>query len=288
VWAAAARSLYDFIKDEALPGTGRLARSSSGRGLDRIVHDLAPVNGALLQKRDELQARIDAWHGERRDRPQELEAYKSFLREIGYLLPEGEDFSVSTSNVDAEIAATAGPQLVVPVMNARYALNAANARWGSLYDALYGTDAISEEGGAERGRGYNPVRGRKVVDYGRDLLDRMAPLSGASWRDATGFTVDRGRLSATLGNWTNSVLGHSSHFAGYVGQADAPTALLLKRHGLHVEVRIDRQHRIGSEDPAGIADVVIESALTTIMDFEDSIAPSMRRTRCSPTATGSA
>ncbi len=267
----AARSLRDFVNDEALPGTG-VSPEQFWSGLDGIVRDLAPINRELLQKRDRMQAAIDAWHRERRGRHFDLEAYKAFLRDIGYLLPEGPDFAVSTENVDPEIARIAGPQLVVPVTNARYALNAANARWGSLYDALYGTDAIPEDGGAERGRGYNPLRGRKVIDYARGVLDDVAPLGGASWRDATGLHIARGRLVVSLGNWKEAGLAHAAPFAGHNGPDDAPTEILLRNHGLHLEVRIDRNHPIGSEDAAGIADVVVESAITTIMDFEDSIA----------------
>ena len=266
-----ASELLEFVNDEALPGTG-IAPERFWSGLDRIVHDLAPVNRDLLQTRDRMQAEIDRWHRERRGSGFDPDSYQAFLRDIGYLLPEGPDFSIATENVDPEIAETAGPQLVVPVMNARYALNAANARWGSLYDALYGTDAIPEDEGAERGPGYNPRRGEKVIRYARDVLDQVAPLAVASWRDATGFHIDRGRLVIALGNWRDADLAKAAPFSGYRGRDDEPDSILLKHHGLHLEVRIDRGHFIGRGDPAGIADVVVESAVTTIMDFEDSIA----------------
>ena len=197
---AVARSLYDFVNEEALPGTG-VAPEKFWTGFDAIVRDLAPKNRALLEKRDRLQAEIDAWHRDRRGKNFDLAEYKAFLQRIGYLLPEGPDFSIATTNVDPEIADVAGPQLVVPVMNARYALNAANARWGSLYDALYGTDAIPEDGGAERGKGYNPVRGKRVIDFARGVLDEAAPLGGASWRDATGISVKDGALSVATKSW---------------------------------------------------------------------------------------
>ncbi len=265
-----ARELHDFVNDEALPGTGVTAEQFWS-GLDRIVHDLAPVNRELLATRDRMQAGIDRWHREHRGQAFDSEIYQAFLRDIGYLLPEGPDFSISTENVDPEIAEIAGPQLVVPITNARYALNAANARWGSLYDALYGTDAIPL-GGGERRSGYDPERGRQVIDYARNILDEVAPLTGYSWRDATGFHIDRGRLVVSLGNWTDADLAHAAPVAGYRGAEDQPEAILLKHNGLHLEIRIDREHLIGRGDPAGIADVVLESAVTTIMDFEDSIA----------------
>ncbi len=264
-------SLLDFINEEALPGTGVTAEQFWS-GLDSVIHDLTPKNRALLATRDRLQAKIDAWHKEHRGQPSDAAAYQAFLEEIGYLQPEGPDFSIGTENVDEEIATIAGPQLVVPVTNARYALNAANARWGSLYDALYGTDAVAEEPGAERGGGgYNPERGRKVIDAARGMLDEAAPLDGASWRDTTGFRVDDGKLVILAGD-AESGLRDASGFAGYDGSAESPSAVLLKRHGLHLEVRINRKHPIGKDDAAGICDVVLESALTTIVDFEDSVA----------------
>ena len=265
-----ASDLHAFVETEALPGTG-VTPAQFWSGLAAILKDLAPKNRALLATRDRLQAEIDAWHRERQGGPFDHSEYRAFLEQIGYLVPEGPDFSIGTENVDPEIAEIAGPQLVVPVTNARYALNAANARWGSLYDALYGTDAVPEAEGAERGAGYNPVRGRKVIDYARSVLDAAAPLDGASWRDVTGLGVAGGALVATLKEG-EARLKDPHGFAGYDGAADDPSAVLLKRHGLHIEIRIDRTHAIGKDDPAGIADVVVESALSTIIDLEDSVA----------------
>jgi malate synthase len=265
-----AKTLHDFANTEALPGTG-VTPEAFWAAADAIIHDLAPKNAALLADRDALQAEIDAWHRERRGALLDLEAYKAFLKRIGYLVEEGPDFTVTTSGVDAEIATIAGPQLVVPVMNARYALNAANARWGSLYDALYGTDAVSEDGGAERTGGYNPARGAKVIAWARAFLDKAAPLAAGSHADATRYTVKDGRLAiATAAGETG--LANPERFVGYNGPADAPTGILLKNHGLHAEIVVDKSHPIGKTDPAGVADLVLESAVTTIMDCEDSIA----------------
>lgn len=264
-----AEELRDFAVKEALPGTG-IEPDRFWKALAEIVNDLAPKNRALLARRDALQEKIDAWYREN-GAPADQEAYQAFLREIGYLLPEGEAFSVSTENVDPEIATVAGPQLVVPVMNARYALNAANARWGSLYDALYGTDAISDDDGAEKGKGYNPKRGEKVIAWARAFLDGSAPLDGASWTDVTGLSVVDGQLVAkTAGG--EARLKDAAKFTGYRGEADQPTAVLLATNGMHAEVVIDRTHPIGKTDAAGIADVVLESALTTIQDCEDFVA----------------
>jgi malate synthase len=264
-----ARPLHDFVVNEAIPGTG-VAPAHFWKEFSGIVHDLAPKNRALLARRDELQAKIDAWHKEH-GAPSDLAAYRKFLSEIGYLQPEGPDFSVTTQNVDPEIAIVAGPQLVVPVMNARYALNAANARWGSLYDALYGTDAIPETDGAEKGKGYNPKRGEKVIAWARDFLDGSAPLDGASWKDAEGLSVAGGALQVKTASGEKG-LADKAQFAGYTGEPSAPSTVLLKRHGLHVEIVIDRNHAIGKTDKAGIADLVLEAAMTTIQDCEDSIA----------------
>lgn len=266
-----AAELHRFIETEALPGTG-VTPQQFWSGLDGILHDLAPRNRALLARRDELQAKIDDWYRGRRGQPFDRAAHRAFLEEIGYLLPEGPDFTVGTADVDPEIAAIAGPQLVVPVMNARYALNAANARWGSLYDALYGTDAIPDADGAERGAAYNPRRGEKVIAFARGVLDRAAPLSDGSHRDAAGYTVEDGRLVVALKDGRSTGLSEPERLVGYRGDAAAPTAVLLVNHGLHLEIRIDRSHPIGRTDAAGVADLLVESALTTIMDCEDSVA----------------
>ncbi len=262
--------LYDFLIEKALPGTG-VDPERYLAGLSAIVHDLAPKNRALLAKRDELQAAIDAWY-KANGAPVDMGAYEAFLREIGYLLPEGEDFTVTTANVDAEIAEIAGPQLVVPVMNARYALNAANARWGSLYDALYGTDAIPETDGAEKGKGYNPVRGAKVIGWGRQLLDDSAPLAAGKWADVAGLSVDGGALFVTLSVGGVTGLADPAQFVGYRGAPAAPEAILLRRNRLHLEILIDAEGMIGKTDPAHIDDIHLESAITTIMDCEDSVA----------------
>jgi malate synthase len=262
--------LHDFLVNEALAGLP-IDADAFFAGFSAIVHDLAPKNRELLVKRDQLQARIDEWYRQN-GAPAHMDAYEAFLREIGYLLPEGSDFQVSTGNVDAEIAAIAGPQLVVPVMNARYALNAANARWGSLYDALYGTDAIPESDGAERGKGYNPKRGDKVIAWVRDFLDVAVPLDGWSWKDVARFAVRDGALTLTATDGEHVSLADQAHFAGYRGDAAAPTHILLKNNGIHIEIVIDPSTAIGKSDPAQISDVWPESALTTIMDCEDSIA----------------
>ena len=267
-----AAGLHDFIENEALPGSG-VDAARFWPALEAILRDWAPRNAELLSKRDALQARIDAWHRANPARPVDLPAYKAFLAEIGYLAPEPADFQVGTTDVDAEIAQMAGPQLVVPVSNARYALNAANARWGSLYDALYGTDALPETDGAERGRGYNPARGAKVIAFARGVLDKAAPLAGGvSHRDATGYTIEGGVLTVTLADGRKVGLARAGQCVGFQGEPWAPTAVLLANHGLHIEIRIDRTSAIGKDDPAGIADLVLESALTTIQDCEDSVA----------------
>jgi malate synthase len=266
-----ARPLYDFVKAEALPGTG-VTPAAFWQGFAALVADLAPRNKALLEKRDALQRDIDAWHLAHRARPIEQDAYLEFLRGIGYLEPEPPDVSITTANVDPEIASIAGPQLVVPVTNARYALNAANARWGSLYDALYGTDAIPEDGGATRGPGYNGVRGARVIAKARQVLDQAVPLAMGSHRDATAYVVENGRLAVTLTDNAQTGLAQPSQFAGYRGAPEAPSAVLLKHNGLHLEVVIDRARPVAQQDAAGIADVMMEAAITTIQDCEDSVA----------------
>ncbi|MFJ2287254.1 malate synthase G, partial [Pseudomonas iridis] len=263
--------LLDFVNNEAIPGTG-LTADKFWEGADKVIHDLAPKNKALLAKRDDFQARIDAWHQEHAGQAHDAVAYKAFLQEIGYLLPEAADFQATTQNVDDEIARTAGPQLVVPVMNARFALNASNARWGSLYDALYGTDAISEDGGAEKGKGYNKVRGDKVIAFARAFLDEAAPLAAGSHVDSTGYKIADGKLVVTLKGGSNSGLRNDAQLIGFQGDANAPIAILLKNNGLHFEIQIDASTPVGQTDAAGIKDVLMEAALTTIMDCEDSVA----------------
>ncbi|MER9212248.1 malate synthase G [Mesorhizobium sp. M0663] len=264
-----ARELHDFVVNEALPGTG-IEAEAFWNGFSAIVHDLSPKNRALLEKRDAMQDKLDRWYRDH-GAPVDMEAYTSFLREIGYLLPEGPAFSVTTENVDPEIASVAGPQLVVPVMNARYALNAANARWGSLYDALYGTDAIPETDGAERGNKFNPARGAKVVAWVKSFFDEAVPLTTGKWAGVNGLSVANGMLRLGEGAGATT-LADLRQFAGYRGDAADPEAVLLVKNGLHIEIVIDRNNQIGRTDPAGIADVVLESALTTIQDCEDSVA----------------
>ncbi|GAA1463116.1 malate synthase G [Williamsia maris] len=260
--------LYDFINSEALPGTG-VDQDAFWTGAAAVITDLAPRNRELLEIRESLQAKIDAWH---HDNTFEPVAYKEFLTEIGYLAPVPEDFQITTDNVDTEITSTAGPQLVVPVLNARFALNASNARWGSLYDALYGTDAISEADGAEKGTSYNKVRGDKVIAYAKNVLDYAAALEDGSWTSVTKLHIDGSALVVTLDGGSTTSLADPNAFAGYLGDAAAPTGVLVRHNGLHLEVQIDADSPIGSTDPAGVKDVLVESAITTIMDFEDSVA----------------
>ena len=266
-----ARSLYDFITNEALPGTG-LDPDSFWAGVDKVVTDLSARNTELLARRAELQAAIDKWHRHRVIGGIDPGEYRQFLTDIGYLLPEPADFTITTSGVDPEITGTAGPQLVVPILNARFALNAANARWGSLYDALYGTDVISEDDGATKGKGYNKIRGDKVIAYARRFLDDAVPLASGSYAAVTRFMVSDGELEVGLADGDVTGLADPQQFAGYLGDPAAPTAVLLVNHGLHIEIQIDPVSPIGATDPAGIKDVVLESAVTTIMDFEDSVA----------------
>jgi malate synthase len=267
-----AQPLHAFIEREALPGTG-ISATAFWSGLADLVRDFGERNRQLLGVRDALQSRIDAYHRDRVGQPLNLSEYESFLREIGYLLPEIDGFSIRTSNVDDEIAHIAGPQLVVPLSNARYALNAANARWGSLYDALYGTDAIPEDRGATRAGGpYNPVRGERVVARGRALLDRAVQLGQGSHRDVLAYSVEGGALFVRLRDGACTSLARPAQFVGYRGEPAAPSALLLRNHNLHIEIKIDRASLVGRDDPAGITDIVLEAAVTTIMDLEDSVA----------------
>jgi len=262
--------LYQFINQEALPGTG-LTTEQFWADLDQLIHDLAPKNKALLAKRDEIQNAINGWHKDNKNNF-DFDQYKSFLQEIGYLEPAVEDFQITTENVDDEITQQAGPQLVVPVNNARYALNAANARWGSLYDALYGTDAIDEDNGAERGAGYNPIRGERVIAFARGFLDQAAALVAGSHKDAENYAIINGQLVVTLSGGETTGLQDPSKLIGYEGKAEGPSAILLKNNGLHFEIQIDRNHPIGKTDAAGVKDILLEAAITTIMDCEDSVA----------------
>ncbi len=266
-----ATELHQFVEREALPGTG-VAADAFWSGLDTLVHDLAPKNRQLLAERDRLQAELDNWYRQNPGPIRDAGAYQTFLRQVGYLQEVPASVAIKTSKIDTEITQQAGPQLVVPITNARYALNAANARWGSLYDALYGTDAISEADGATRAGGYNPVRGAKVIAFARKFLDDSIPLAEGSHADATAYTVDKGQLRVALGNGRQTGLAQAGLFLGYRGDAAAPEALVFKHNGLHFEVQIDTAHPIGKQDSAGIKDVLMESALTTIMDCEDSIA----------------
>lgn len=263
--------LQAFIDDEVLPGTG-VDRAAFWAGFDAIVRDLAPKNAALLAERDRLQTEIDAWHRAHPGPISDMAAYRGFLEHIGYLLPQPAQVQATTTQVDAELALQAGPQLVVPILNARYALNAANARWGSLYDALYGTDAISEEGGATRAGSYNPVRGARVIAFARGVLDQAAPLVEGSHTDSTRYWIEGGQLHVTLASGRSVGLADPSCFVGFQGDAASPRSVLLRHHGLHLDIRIDRTAAIGKSDAAGVADVVLEAALSTILDLEDSVA----------------
>jgi malate synthase len=266
-----ATTLHRFVEDRVLPGSG-LESQAFWQGFDELAHALAPNNGALLAERERLQRELDGWHRAHPGPIRDMKAYRAFLQRIGYLVPVPKKVKASTANVDSEIAVQAGPQLVVPITNARYALNAANARWGSLYDALYGTDALPEDGGATRSGPYNPVRGAKVIEYARYVLDRTAPLKAGSHVDSTGYAVKAGKLVVALKGGKKSGLANAKQFVGYQGDPAAPSAVLLVHHGLHLEIRIDRATPIGRGDAAGVADLVIESALTTILDLEDSVA----------------
>ena len=268
-----ATPLYRFIEDQVLPAVG-VKSKAFWAGFGGIVKDLAPVNMALLAERDRIQLAMDQWHAAHPGPVSDakaMKAYRQHLSSIGYLVPEPKSPKATTQNVDAELAILAGPQLVVPILNARYALNAANARWGSLYDALYGTDALSEENGCEKGTGYNPKRGAKVIEYCRYVLDRCAPLKKGSHIDSTGYSVKGGKLVVNLKSGTTT-LAEGKQFVGYQGNAKAPTSLLFKHNGLHLDLQINKAHPIGKTDPAGVSDLVAESALSTILDLEDSVA----------------
>ncbi|MGF6859574.1 malate synthase [Rhodobacteraceae bacterium MBR-64] len=256
-----------FIESAALPGTD-VSASAFWAGFSALVHDLGPKNRALLATREKMQAQIDAWHIARRGQAHDAAAYAAFLSDIGYLVPEGPDFTIETTNTDPEMATVPGPQLVVPIMNARYALNAANARWGSLYDALYGTDAL---GDLPTGKGFDPARGKRVIAWARSFLDEAAPLAGASWADVRGLSVAGGALVVRHASGQTG-LANADRFVGHVGDAGAPDQIILRNHNLHISVVIDAQNSIGRDDPAHIADVRLESAITSIMDCEDSVA----------------
>jgi len=264
-------ALHRFIETEALPGTG-LDAGAFWKGFSDLANELAVKNRALLAERDRLQAEIDAWHRAHPGPIADMPAYRAFLEQIGYLQPAPATFKITTANVDIEIREQCGPQLVVPIMNARYALNAANARWGSLYDALYGTDAIPADGGAEAGASYNPVRGARVIAFARDVLNQAAPLAQGDHSKAAGYAVEGGKLVVTLQDGTKTGLADAAKFVGHQGDAAAPKAVLIKNHGLHLEIQFDRSHPIGKTDAAGIKDVLVEAAITTIMDCEDSVA----------------
>ncbi|MEK8046678.1 malate synthase G [Ideonella margarita] len=266
-----ATELFRFIEDQVLPGTG-IDSASFWAGFDKIVADLAPKNAALLAERDRIQTEMDSWHRAHPGPITDMPAYRAFLTQIGYLVPVPAQVQATATNVDAELATQAGPQLVVPILNARYALNAANARWGSLYDALYGTDAISEAGGAEKSGGYNPVRGARVIEFARNFLDQAVPLAGTSHKEATGYRVEGGQLVVSLKNGQTAGLETPAQFAGYQGDAAAPRSVLLAHNGLHIDIQINRDTAIGKTDAAGVADVVLEAALSTILDLEDSVA----------------
>ena len=263
--------LEEFLRNEVLEGLD-IEANNFWASLESILDEFGPRNIELLEKRETIQSQLDAWHIERKGKEHDKESYKEFLKSIGYLVEEGADFEITTENVDPEIKEIAGAQLVVPVMNARFSLNAANARWGSLYDALYGTDVISEEGGAEKAGGYNPIRGDKVIEFSKNFLNEMAPLSNGTYQEVTAFRVNSGALEITLSDQSKVQLSDDNQFVGYLGESENPTGILLKNNNLHAEIQIDNEDSIGKDDPAGIKDVLLESAVTTIQDCEDSVA----------------
>ena len=263
--------LEEFLRNEVLEGLD-IEANDFWASLESILDEFGPRNIALLEKRETIQSQLDEWHIERKGKEHDKESYKEFLKSIGYLVEEGADFEITTENVDPEIKEIAGAQLVVPVMNARFSLNAANARWGSLYDALYGTDVISEEGGAEKAGGYNPIRGEKVIEFSKTFLNEMAPLSNGTYQDVAAFRVNSGALEITLSDQSKVQLSDDNQFVGYLGESENPTGILLKNNNLHAEIQIDNEDSIGKDDPAGIKDVLLESAVTTIQDCEDSVA----------------
>ncbi len=264
-------SLHTLLEQEIAPDLN-LDTAKFWQDFQKIAEKYIPINEDLLKKREELQTKIDEWHLSNKDKDFDFDSYKSFLKDIGYLVEEGADFEISTANVDAEIAQIAGPQLVVPVMNARFSLNAANARWGSLYDALYGTDMISEDDGADRGGAYNPVRGDKVIDFSKNFLNDYLPLTEGKYQDVVSFQISNGDLEISLSDQSKTSLKNDSAFVGFKGDESNPESILLKNNDLHVEIKIDRNDSVGSTDPAGIKDVFLESAVTTIQDLEDSVA----------------
>ena len=266
-----ARELDNFLREEVVPGID-VDPDDFWKSFEKVLEEFGAKNKELLEKRETIQKQIDEWHLSRKDKDHDHGEYVNFLKEIGYLLDEGEDFQITTQNVDDEIKKVAGAQLVVPVMNARFSLNAANARWGSLYDALYGTDMISEEGGAERSGPYNPVRGDKVIEFSKKFLDETVPLSSVSFTEVTGFSIENGNLKVNTSGQTSDVLKDQSQFVGYRGDPDNPSSILLKNNNLHIEIQIDPEDSVGKDDPANIKDVVLESAVTTIQDLEDSVA----------------
>ena len=263
--------LDSFLRNEVLPGLD-IEPDQFWNSFETVLAEFAERNKSLLDKREDIQKQIDDWHLARKGSDHNHEEYLNFLKDIGYLLDEGDDFEITTQNVDDEIKTVAGAQLVVPVMNARFALNAANARWGSLYDALYGTDMISEKGGAERSGPYNPVRGNKVIEFSKTFLDDSVPLASGKYKDVTGFKVQDGQLTINTSDQSSSKLSNESQFIGFTGEADNPSSILLKNNNLHIEIQVDYEDSIGQDDPAGIKDVVLESAVTTIQDLEDSVA----------------